>query len=151
MLFTPIFIGYELKIYLSDNSVHQNLHTYRAEKIDYPNITICNPRFFKIDYLRGQSVALQDMGALFLSSFKSNDLPRFAEYNISNELANYMLLALDTTIRKHTDFMNQSFPDGSHIRRLDRLEAELQEVMRNLSLDSLLDLYYLVADRWVLL
>ena len=59
-----------------------------------------------------------------------------------------MLLALDTTIRKHTDFMNMSFPDGSHIKKLDRLEDELQGVMRANDLDNLLDLYYLVADRW---
>ena len=54
MLFTPIFITYEMKIYMDDNSVHQNLHTYRAESITYPNITICNPRFFKNEYLRSK-------------------------------------------------------------------------------------------------
>ena len=54
MFFTPIFIGYELRVYLDDETVHQNLHTYRAESIAYPNITICNPRFFKKDYLQGE-------------------------------------------------------------------------------------------------
>ncbi len=53
MLFTPIFISYELLRYLSDDTVHQNHHTYRADSIDYPNITICNPTFFKNKYLRG--------------------------------------------------------------------------------------------------
>ena len=70
-----------------------------------------------------------------------------AEYNISNDLANYMLLALDTTARKHTDFMAMSFPDGSHIDRLDKLEDELQTVLRVNKLDNLLDLFYKVADR----
>ena len=71
----------------------------------------------------------------------------FLEYNISNELANYMLLALDTTARKHYDFMNLSYPDGSFKRKLDKLEAELQMVIKKNDLSNLLDLYYLVADR----
>ncbi len=70
-----------------------------------------------------------------------------AAYNISNELANYMLLALDTTIYKHFEFINMSFSDGSHARRIQRLEVELQSVLKQNRLESLLDLYYLVADR----
>ncbi len=123
MLFMPLFIAYELRLYLGDDSVHKNQHTYRADSIDYPNITICNPRFFKNDYLRA--------------------------HNISNDLANYMMLALDTTVRKHVDFMSMSFPDGSYIKRLERLEEELQEVLRVNKLDNLLDLFYLVADRYM--
>ncbi len=61
-----------------------------------------------------------------------------------------MLLALDTTIRQHTIFMNMSFPNGTHVDRLDRLEDELQTVMRQHNLgNNLLGLYRLVADKQV--
>ena len=121
MVFTPIFIAYEFRVYADDDSVYQNLHTYRAEAIDYPNITICNPRFFKTEYLQA--------------------------YNISNDLANYMLLALDPTARKHADFMSMSFPPGEHSRKLRQLDQQLQAVIRRNNLDSLLELFYLVADK----
>ncbi len=68
-------------------------------------------------------------------------------HNISNELANYMLLALDSTTRQHADFMSLSFPEGQHLQRLQDLDQQLKEVMRNSGVEDLLELYYLVADK----
>ncbi len=70
-----------------------------------------------------------------------------AVHSVSDELANYLLLALDTTIHKHVQLMNMSFPGGSHIRRLESLEDELQATLKRNGLNNLLELYYLLADK----
>ena len=64
-------------------------------------------------------------------------------------------LSQDTTARKHADFMSLSFSHGEHLARLNRLEAELQQVKREAGVKDLLELFHLVIlfspDIWVFL
>lgn len=72
----------------------------------------------------------------------------FSEMNISNDMANYMTLALDFGLAEYFNFMKTSNVLGSAMfeSTMTKLELDLDEILHSSNL-SLIELYREVAIR----
>jgi len=63
--------------------------------------------------------------------------------NVSDDLANYLTMALDLTVKEMAEFMTGQLKDGEYQRRIDKLEAERLDLMK--SFDSPVDVFRSLA------
>ncbi len=66
------------------------------------------------------------------------------EYNISSELASYMLIPLDASMKEYIKFMMKLNPDDMKAK-LQRLDKELNNVLSENNFKTTLDLFYATA------
>ncbi len=72
--------------------------------------------------------------------------PLFSDYNISEDLATYMLYPLDNSISLFTSFFASTLGEP-YLDMLAGLEEQLQSVMRENGFADMLELYRAVAVR----
>ncbi len=71
----------------------------------------------------------------------------FSEEGISNQLANYMTMALDPNVGHIVKFMEKNIP--KYRERLAKLEDELQKQLKSTN-STLVELFHKVAVRYAL-
>ncbi len=101
--------------------------TYTAEAIRYPNITICNRRYFSNHRLRGKTRTCSRL------TFCLNT--KCVALNISEDLANYMSMVFDPSAYSAYDAMSKSWPEYREM--MARLEVELDTVLKERNMDFL--------------
>ena len=68
-------------------------------------------------------------------------------HNVSDDLANYLTMALDVTVGPFAEFMKTQFAPGEYQAILDEREAELQDVMLKGNFSDAVELFQALAVR----
>ena len=118
----PVAVIVQSVAFYKSTSVHNDIEWRQADRINYPNITVCHSKYF--------------------------DSRKLSEYNVSDTLATYLLLSLDTSISLYYEDMllKSSFAD-LYRTTFDTLERELDTLMNRTGKD-IVELYELLAFRY---
>ncbi len=65
-------------------------------------------------------------------------------YKVSSELASYILLTLDTSSKSFIEWMKRLDPDSME-SKLQRLESELETLLKENDFDDMLQLFHALA------
>ena len=68
-----------------------------------------------------------------------------SEYNISEDLASYMVMSLDMSIKNYTEFMKELLPPGHYQTLLEQQEEGLTQLLANHNFTNLLDVFRAIA------
>jgi hypothetical protein len=68
-----------------------------------------------------------------------------SEYNVSNELANFLLLSLDMTGSSYTKFVSGLLPAGVYASQIAQQNEELNNIIEANGLSGTLDLFHRLA------